>query len=240
MRIASSFAASTDSISTGTVKIVFIPMFNNETLELGSKQYRDAMGDSLYIDLLRFYVGNFALTSAGKEIAISKGVESYHLLDAENPNDWVITIPNVPAANYNALEFTVGVDSAINTTGAMSGDLDPVKGMYWAWNTGYIMAKIEGRSKVCLTLHHAFEFHIGGYASPYNTVRKASLPLPVNVLSGQETIIYINVNASAWFQNGNEHVDLRKLNDITTTGKEAMEMADRYLKMFEPVKYRKG
>lgn len=237
MRIASSFAAYVDSAKMGTVKIVFTPVFDSEKLELGSKQYRDAMGDSLYIDLFRFYVGEFSFGKSGDfhSDIYHDEKHNYKLVDAEDEQSWTLTLP-VPVFYWDDLVFTSGVDSALNTTGAMSGDLDPVKGMYWAWNTGYIMAKLEGRSKSCATLHHAFEFHIGGYAAPYNTVRNIALPWPIDVKEGKTTVLHINVNVAAWFKEKGTPLDLHKINDITTPGKDAMQMADRYMMMFEPVK----
>jgi hypothetical protein len=44
--------------------------------------------------------------------------------------------------------------------------------MYWAWNSGYINVKIEGASSFVSNDDHKFEFHIGGYMSPYTTVRQ--------------------------------------------------------------------
>jgi hypothetical protein len=57
----------------------------------------------------------------------------------------------------------------------MAGDLDPIKGMYWAWQSGYINMKIEGKSSSCRTRKNEFQFHIGGYLSPYYAMRKVAL-----------------------------------------------------------------
>ncbi|MDN3675869.1 hypothetical protein QWY90_00740 [Flavobacterium paronense] len=54
----------------------------------------------------------------------------------------------------------------------MDGDLDPTKGMYWAWQSGYINIKIEGKSTSCKTRNNEFQFHIGGYREPNYMMRK--------------------------------------------------------------------
>jgi hypothetical protein len=137
---------------------------------------------------------------------------------------------DVPEGVYDQLSFTLGVDSIANTSGANGGDLDPIKGMYWAWNSGYIMAKLEGRSKACKTLHHAYEYHIGGYMPPYNTARQVTLKLrqPITAKKGTTNTVQLSADVSKWFSG----IDLRSVNSIVIPGKEAMQMADRYTTMF--------
>ena len=57
-----------------------------------------------------------------------------------------------------------GVDSALNFQGVHGGDLDPIHGMYWTWQTGYIHCKIEGifingEKQIPIV------FHLGGFDS---------------------------------------------------------------------------
>ena len=52
----------------------------------------------------------------------------------------------MPAGNYNSLSFLLGVDSMHNVSGAQTGALDPANDMFWTWNSGYVMAKMEGAS----------------------------------------------------------------------------------------------
>lgn len=40
----------------------------------------------------------------------------------------------------------------------MDGDLDPLNGMYWAWNSGYINMKIEGITPKCQDATIYFNF----------------------------------------------------------------------------------
>ncbi len=214
---------------TGRITVIVTPVFNSHPLKLATQYYVNSNGDTLYVDLFRFYMTDFGLTDthSGKSFQCK---DSNHLIDAEEPASTTFTL-DVPPGEYSDLSFIVGVDSIYNTNGANSGDLDPVKGMYWAWNSGYIMAKLEGHSHVCKTLHEAFEFHIGGYAPPYNAARGVTLdlPKPIDVKSGSNTTIRIKANAAAWF-NGN--IDLSIVNDIVIPGREASMMADNYAQMF--------
>jgi hypothetical protein len=211
-----------------TDKVLFdiVPEFNGKPLKLSDQYYLNEHGDTLYIDVFRFYITNISFTGNGNMIN-----ENSHLFDAADSNTYDFVLKKIPPGHYDGLQFTIGVDSIDNTSGANDGDLDPVNGMYWAWNSGYIMAKIEGHSKVCKTLHQAFEFHIGGYMPPNNAARPVTLKLPASFAIRRHDIpcITLKVDVATWFR-GN--LDLSKVNDIVTPGKEAATMADRYVKMF--------
>ena len=218
--------------TTGSVKINIEPVFNSEHLKLETKRYVNAHGDSLYIDEFRFYISSLKFTASD---LLWSEKESYHLIDAGDNATQTISIKDIPAATYEGLDLVIGVDSIANTSGANGGDLDPVKGMYWAWNTGYIMAKLQGRSGVCKTLHHAFEFHIGGYLPPYNAARSVHLQLlKLKIEAGKESVLYLNADAAEWFKNS-ETIDLSKVNEVNMPGKDAMKMANNYKDMFSVV-----
>lgn len=211
--------------AVGTVKIVFEPVFNGKPLKLSTQPYVNEHGDTLFVDLLKFYVTDVTLSSG-----IQSSVDANrHLMDA---GAWLyFYIGSMKSGDYSDLDFVVGVDSIMNTNGANAADLDPAREMYWAWNSGYIMAKLEGHSDKCKTLHHAFEFHIGGFQPPYDAERTVHLKLPkkISVKDGSSVTITIEADADAWFSGG---VDLAKVNSIVTPGKDATMMADRYAKMF--------
>ena len=222
------FVFAQSSSGSGNVKIVIQPVFDSELLILETGKYVDAHGDSLYIDEFRFYISGLKFIAGNMQWAEK---ESYHLIDAGDKTSQVIYIKDIPAATYEGLSLVVGVDSVANTSGANGGDLDPVKGMYWAWNTGYIMAKLQGRSSICKTLHHAFEFHIGGYLPPFNAARNVHLQLPkFKVEAGKESVIYLNADAAEWLKNP-ETIDLSKINEVNMPGKDAMRVADNYMDM---------
>lgn len=217
----------------GRVRIVVVPVFNGKELKIGNDRYVDANGDSMNITEFRFYLSHFCIG----ENVYDNVPAGYHLVDAADTATTVFIINNVTSGVYNELQFAIGVDSALNVAGALSGDLDPVRGMYWAWNTGYIMAKLEGHSKACKTLHHEFQFHIGGYLPPYSAERKINLPLPQQLIvkDGEVTTIILQADVAAWF-NGKTVIDLAKVNDVVTPSAQSMAIADNYTQMFSVVK----
>lgn len=78
-------------------------------------------------------------------------------------------------AQYDELQFSIGIDSTTNALGALGGALDPINGMYWTWQSGYIHFKLEGKRKRGTDKAQNFQYHIGGYQHPYNTCRSIRL-----------------------------------------------------------------
>jgi hypothetical protein len=203
-------------------RIVFEPCFENEPLVLVNKMYKTSSGDSLFIDLFKFYMSTVSFKIGGKWHPIKK---SYYLVNAEEATTQTISL-ELPNGTIDSLKFLIGVDSITCVSGNMEGDLDPIKAMYWSWNTGYVNAKIEGRSNSCKTIHNVFEFHIGGYMAPFNTLKTVSLK------TGPGNTFRVKVKVDRWF-NGKEKIHLSNVNSIVTPGKEAVMMANNYKNMFE-------
>jgi hypothetical protein len=148
-------------------QISFIPKWQNETLELG-KYYPISSIDSIRVDAVKFYITDISLWNQGKQVYEDPTI--YHLIDLELNNKVSLNLPS--KLPYDTIQFLIGTDSAANSSGAMSGDLDAMYGMYWAWQSGYINVKIEGSSSVCKTRKSAFQYHLGGYLSPNQTLQQ--------------------------------------------------------------------
>jgi len=88
---------------------------------------------------------------------LGDGNQHYYLVDASDSSTYLL--PEV----YRVLQ--VGMDSIANTSDRLDGAFDPLLGMYWAWNTGYIQLKVIGQY-YARGIVQPFEYHIGGYTSP--------------------------------------------------------------------------
>jgi hypothetical protein len=53
--------------------------------------------------------------------------------------------------SISKITFSAGIDSLTSTAGIQKGVIDPINGMYWAWQSGYVNFKIEGKSSSCPT-----------------------------------------------------------------------------------------
>jgi hypothetical protein len=69
---------------------------------------------------------------------------AHELIDQSVPSSLELQDVVIPDGHYTSLEFNLGVDSLHNHSGDQAGDLDPMYGMIWTWNTGYIFFKHEG------------------------------------------------------------------------------------------------
>lgn len=156
------------AIPNGNMKVQFDYAFgaNQEPWELGKMLVHPKTGDTLTFTMLKFYVSNIRLKK--QDGTWWAQPESYYLVDVSQPNGSVLKINDVPAGTYTAMEYTMGVDSARNVSGVQTGALSVFNGMYWDWNSGYIMLKAEGESPNSST--KAFVLHLGGFKGEENIV----------------------------------------------------------------------
>ncbi len=210
----------------GSCEITIAPQYAGQPLVLRNQLYPGSGSDSLYIDLFRCYISSIRLEGAGLNYEENN---SYHLIDAEDSSSLTIVLKNVPVGKYRSIRFNIGIDSLTNVSGAMGGDLDPTLGMYWAWNSGYINVKLEGRSKACPTLHHAFGFHLGGYMPPCPTLRSVVLPLhQVKIRENAAESLEVNADLARFFR----QIPLRTTNEVMMPSKLAAELADCFTDVF--------
>lgn len=132
---------------------------------LGNTVYNQSNGDSLTINLIRYYISNLALQHEDGTWWLAP--ESYFLVDVSDPSSMVLKTSGIPDGKYLTAKLVLGVDSARNVSGAQTGALSPANSMFWSWSTGYIMMKLEGVSPQSpLDL---FVFHVGGFEGPDNS-----------------------------------------------------------------------
>lgn len=186
-----------------------IPTLNNNPIVLN-----EDLGGNIKITNLKFYLSNLSFKKNGLEIYREK--DSYHLIDLSKTNTLHVLL-NSKINDFDEFTFLLGIDSITNVSGACGGDLDPTKGMYWAWNSGYINFKLEGTQN-----DTAFEFHLGGYTSPYPTAKKIEL-----IITNKQTInLYLNLDE--FFQ----QVDILKTNKVMSPGQNSFELSKIIASLF--------
>lgn len=118
---------------------------------------------SFQLEQFRFYLSKFEFYQNGQLKAVDP-VHAY-LVDFEVDSTRKLIFPDIQPSEIDEIRFLFGIDSLINTSGAMEGALDPMHGMYWSWQSGYINCKLEG---IFLTpKREVFQLHLGGYAHPF-------------------------------------------------------------------------
>jgi hypothetical protein len=205
--------------------------FNEKLLEL-QKEYVTKNNDTIALETFKCYISSIKIHYNDNSVFTEN--DSYHLLDISNPNTLQIPISTINDKIISEVVFNIGVDSIATTSGAMSGDLDPIKGMYWAWQSGYVNIKIEGKSSSCQNRNNEFQFHIGGYLKPNYAMRKIEIPIAKNcnpeLVVGQilKKEIDIAIDLNKFFS----EIHLNEINSVMIPGKEAMKIADLSAKIF--------
>lgn len=139
------------------------PVGLNEVIQLD--------GHAFQLEQVRFYLSKFEFYQNG-QLMVRDSTETY-LIDFEIDSTRRILFPAIQASEIDEIRFLFGVDSITNTSGAMSGALDPMYGMYWSWQSGYINCKLEGA--FISPKREAFQLHLGGYAHPFSGAQQLIL-----------------------------------------------------------------
>jgi hypothetical protein len=203
---------------------------NGAVLNLNTTTYRNAKGEEFKIDVFKYYVSNVKLSKTDGTTYLIP--ESYFLIDESKPSTKLITVNDLPTGDYTKIEYTIGVDYARNFAGAQTGALDPVNGMFWTWNSGYIFVKLEGTSPQSKAQNNALTFHIGGVLDPNNTIRTYTAEInsanPLRIRTDSKPDMHFIVNAASLFT-GTTDVSFATLN-FTMGGANSVIVADNYSK----------
>jgi len=197
--------------------IQFIPVYGKVVLNINGEWLHTENGDSIKLEVLKFYISGIKLKD-GNKIVYESNLP--HLIDCSDEGGKAI-MAEVANDAFNKIEFNLGIDSIINVSGAMGGDLDPTRGMYWTWQSGYINMKLEGITGIN---KQSFQFHLGGYQFPENALRSCELDLQQNSLS----TIVIQFDIQKLLQD----VDPEKINHVMSPGSDAMILSDFAIKSF--------
>ena len=182
---------------SGEFTLSFLNVAGGQPLTLGST-YRNASGESFTPTTFNYFVSNIRLTRANGTDYVVPQDNSYFLVKQADSTSSVINLKNVPADDYKALSFVVGVDSLRSTmdvskrTGVLdpAGDHTGANGMYWSWNSGYIFMKLEGTSPsapVDATGKNNFRYHIGFFGGrdtkTINNLKTVTVPFGADMLT---------------------------------------------------------
>lgn len=207
------------SQETDTLEINFEPTFLSKKLNL-NQYYLTNQHDSILFTTFKFYISNIELISENK--IVWKVNPGFYLIDLEDTNSFKIKSLIPQNLEFNQISFDLGIDSLTNVSGAIGGALDPTKGMYWTWQSGYINLKLEGNFNSSSAEENEFVFHLGGYQSPFAAIQKISFQ------TKKGETYQIGVDLNNWIS----EIDFQQTKSIMSPRKEAMEMATKATKMF--------
>ncbi len=196
--------------------------------------YTNANGDEFTPDLFKYYISNIRLIrNDNSEYAIP---ESYFLVNHAAPGSMKIMIDSLAQGAFTSVKFLLGVDSTRNVSGAQTGALDPVNGMFWTWNTGYIFLKLEGTSPEIPTSAQTFTYHIGGFSGQNINYKQVTLDFDGDVLllaNNKNPELHIVVDVLEIFKNPTT-IDMSTFSStIMSPGPNATIIADNYADIFK-------
>lgn len=180
--------------TTGEVNIDFDYVWGMDmaAFNLNDTLNHPMTGDTLSFNKFMHYVSNIKLTAEDGSVWVED--ESYHLVDLSDPSTMTLTLNDVPTGHYTDIEVTFGVDSTRNVSGAQTGALDVVNGMFWSWNTGYIMLKAEGISPN--VEGGTFAYHLGGFSGKNNVINTKKIELPSHLEVEEDHAHTVNFRAN--------------------------------------------
>jgi hypothetical protein len=210
------------SLNAAAQNATIILHFNNvagdESLQLDSGVYTNALGEKFSVTLLQYFISNVQFTAANGQRYIVPQDSSYFFIQQDDSASQFCTV-HIPAGEYRSVSFIVGVDSARCTSkiDKRKGVLDPAAtDMYWGWNSGYIFLKMEGISPAApedpIGLHK-FRYHIGGFggykSSTINNIKTINLDLMnhLQLNANSKTTVEINADILKLF-NGAQQVSV--------------------------------
>lgn len=170
----------------GSLKIEFENGYADNSLIFGSPMMATSQNETLKISRVKYIVSNIVLTKEDGTTFTYPKSQSYFIVDASNPASLILNLNNVPAANYTAVKFGIGMDQAQYELG-VDGQGDfwteaQTADMTWNWASGYKFLLFEGTfTSSTVTSDTPFMVHTGKTGTDYNYT-EISLPLPTKAL----------------------------------------------------------
>lgn len=188
--------------------------FQRDPLKLDSI-YELNPGEFLSVKELKFYLSDFLFYNEKGEVLYHSDTLIFY--DLEQGSGRLLL--SAALEGVNKIEFLLGLDSVKNVSGTLEGPYDPLLGMYWAWNTGYINFKLKGTANWIPNPKNDFEFHIGGYRAPYGASQKCTL-----WVKGSTFYLDLDAFLQSW--------NLKELNHLMVPGEKAFFFSQDLVKHF--------
>lgn len=208
----------------GILKITFINSANGKPVVLRDSMYITPLGEHYNITKLRYYISNISLPGNFP----LDDTDNYQLIDASRSTAFMIPVKE---GTYKSIRFLLGVDSLRNCSGAQSGALDPMNDMFWTWNTGYVMFKLEGTSPSSASDKQRIEHHVGGYRFGNSVATPVELISDIRISNNDTTEVCIEMNMDKYWNSSN---NIRIAEDpvCTLPGKLAKKIAANWSYIF--------
>lgn len=214
----------------GWLEFRFVNIANQKPIVLRDSTYINAHQEEYTISKLKYYVSNFSLI---QPLNLSDE-HNYQLIDVAGKTDFKIPVAE---GSYPSIGFLLGIDSIKHCSGAQAYALDPMNDMFWTWNTGYVIFKLDGLSPQSSADRNRIEHHLGGYKAQQavSTPLQFKLEQPLLIEKDKTTIIILEMDLDAYW-NGEEKISIASDPVCARPGTQAMSFAMNFQHMFKVVK----
>jgi hypothetical protein len=141
------------------LRLKFQYSLDSGVVELGKEIESESGARKFRFTKIKQYVSNITLFEASR--CVWRDTGGFYLVDAADAAGCQIGINYPVDLVFDEISLVFGIDSTTQAAGVMGGALDPLNGMYWTWQSGYIHLKIEGEM-LEQQKSTALEYHIGG------------------------------------------------------------------------------
>lgn len=213
----------------GILKISFVNTANGKILFLRDSIYINPFGEQYSVSKLKYYISNCFIPGSDQQ----PENDPYHLMNAADSNNSFEL--SLKPGDYKNIQFLLGVDSARNCSGAQTGALDPMNDMFWTWNSGYVMFKLEGTSSSSKADLQRIEHHIGGFKGANNVATKINLDLrgtqSLLIKENQTTELVIKMDLDHYWKAGSE-IKISEIPVCMTPGPLSKKIAANFNALF--------
>lgn len=173
------------------LELHFEPRFNGAPLVFDSLANQTAAGQSISVTRLDFLVSNVALHRANGQWQAPSN--QFGFISAAGGRT-SFTVNDVPAGNFDALRFQIGVSPIINHTDAAKWPgghplNSEVNHLYWGWQREYVFLAFEGAWQSGAK-QSGFSYHLAGDRQ----LMMVELPVELNTSSDNDVQLGIDVD----------------------------------------------
>lgn len=186
------------------IRLAVVPLWGGTAFNKDST-YVTAGGQRVQVDLLKFYLSELSLTTAGSAEQLF-AADLFNITDGPEQR-WL----SAEAGNWSGLRLGLGLPYELNhrdlATIPPDDPLGNNSGMYWDWGTMYKFSMFEGRFNNDVgspSLPFLFSFHTG----LDTCYRVRSFILPLRTGAGDTLQLTVKVDLARFFTDGNQVLDL--------------------------------
>jgi hypothetical protein len=192
---------------TGTLDLKFDNGVGDQDFIFGTS-YNKSNGETYKLTTLKYIISNVRIKDSKGTTFTYPAADNAFIIDEANGNNAgaiIVSLQNVPAADYTEITFGIGIDQARFLLGAAGqGDFlaeAQEAGMLWSWATGYRFMRFDGTYSASDVTDAALAIHMGSVGTSLDNYREVTLAFPnsVRVRDNAHPQVHIKADISRVF-----------------------------------------